>query len=88
MAFHDIAPQAPIHVLVIPKKVIPSMAHVVSEDQALLGHLLITASQLAKKLGLENGYRLSVNTGKDGGQTVDHLHIHILGKRIMKEALG
>ncbi|MCC7459845.1 MAG: histidine triad nucleotide-binding protein [Proteobacteria bacterium] len=88
IAIHDIAPQAPVHILVIPKKEIPSMMSVASEDQNLLGHLMLKASQIAKEQGLQNGYRLAINTGKDGGQTVDHLHIHILGKRVMKESMG
>jgi len=88
MAFHDIAPQAPVHILVIPKKEIVSLAHVTQQDQSLLGHLLVKASEIAKEQGLEKGYRIAMNIGKDGGQTVDHLHIHILGKRVMKESLG
>jgi histidine triad (HIT) family protein len=88
LAFHDIAPQAPIHILVIPKKSIPSMMHIESQDQSLLGHLMVKASEIAKEQGLANGYRVVINTGKDGGQTVDHLHLHILGKRVMKESLG
>lgn len=88
MAFHDISPQAPIHILVIPKKEVVSLANVSTEDQKLLGHLLLKVSEIAKTQGLENGYRVAMNIGKDGGQTVDHLHIHILGKRVMKESLG
>ena len=86
IAIHDIAPQAPVHILVIPKKEIVSMMHVDSADQNLLGHLMLKASQIAKNQGLQTGYRLVINTGKDGGQTVDHLHIHILGKRVMTES--
>jgi histidine triad (HIT) family protein len=81
MAFHDVAPQAPIHVLVIPKRPIASLADVVPEDQSLLGHLVVVATQLAARLGLEHGYRLIVNCGRDGGQSVDHLHVHLLGGR-------
>jgi histidine triad (HIT) family protein len=88
LAFYDITPQAPVHVLIIPKREISSMMAITEGDKNLLGHLLITASQIAKDIGLEKGYRLVINTGKDGGQTVDHLHIHLLGKRHMKEALG
>ncbi len=88
LAFHDIAPQAPVHILVIPKKEIMSLAHTSKEDQNLLGHLVIKVSEIAKEQGLENGYRVVMNIGKDGGQTVDHLHLHILGKRSMKESLG
>lgn len=88
LAFHDIAPQAPVHILVVPKKEIVSLAHASAQDQALLGHLMVKTSEIAKEQGLQNGYRVAINIGKDGGQTVDHLHIHILGKRVMKESLG
>lgn len=84
LAFKDITPQAPVHILVIPKKPIPKLADASSEDQALMGHLLLTAKQVAEEAGLSNGYRLVVNTGSDGGQTVYHFHIHILGGRQMK----
>lgn len=88
LAFHDIAPQAPVHILIIPKKEIVSLAHASKDDQNLLGHLMVKTSEIAKEQGLENGYRVVMNIGKDGGQTVDHLHLHILGKRAMKESLG
>ena len=82
LAFRDINPQAPIHVLLIPKKEIVSMATVETEDQAVLGHLMVKASEIASMLGLsEGGYRLVVNTNEDAGQSVFHLHIHILGGR-------
>lgn len=82
LAFRDINPQAPVHVLLIPKKEIVSMATVEIEDQAALGHLMVKASEVASMLGLsESGYRLVVNTNKDAGQSVFHLHIHILGGR-------
>ena len=81
LAFHDVAPQAPVHVLVIPKRQIPSLAAVTAEDGGLLGHLVLVATQLAASLGLEDGYRLVVNCGPDGGQSVDHLHVHLLGGR-------
>lgn len=84
IAFRDIAPQAPVHILVIPKKPIPQLAAAESEDHALMGHLLLTAKRVAQQLGLDNGYRLVINNGADGGQTVDHLHLHILGGRQMK----
>ena len=84
LAFNDANPQAPIHILLIPKKEIRSMAEVTEEDHSLLGNLMLRASQIAEKQGLEKGYRLVINTKEDGGQTVDHLHIHILGKRHMK----
>jgi histidine triad (HIT) family protein len=82
IAIHDINPQAPVHVLVIPKKLIPRVAAASSSDQALLGHLLLTAAALAKKLGIaESGYRLVINNGPDGGESVPHLHVHLLGQR-------
>ncbi len=81
LAFHDVAPQAPTHVLVIPKKPIPSLAETQDDDEGLLGHLVLVATRLARKLGLGGGYRLVVNCGRDGGQSVDHLHVHLLGGR-------
>lgn len=84
LAFRDIHPQAPIHILVIPKKAIPKLADAQTEDQSLLGHLLLTAKTVAEQQGLkDDGYRVVINTGKDGGQTVYHLHLHILGRRAM-----
>jgi histidine triad (HIT) family protein len=84
LAFHDVAPQAPTHVLVIPKKPIPSLADLEPADEALVGHLVMVATQLAAKLGLGEGYRLVVNCGRDGGQSVDHLHVHLLAGRAMR----
>ncbi len=84
LAFRDIHPQAPVHILVIPKQVIPTIADATSQDQSLLGHLLLVANRVAKQEKLEQGYRLVINCGKDGGQTVYHLHIHILGGRSME----
>ncbi|MEH1939225.1 MAG: histidine triad nucleotide-binding protein [Nostoc sp.] len=81
LAFKDIHPQAPVHIVVIPKKPIPTLADAESEDHALLGHLLLTVKRVAEVAGLKNGYRVVINTGDDGGQTVYHLHIHILGGR-------
>jgi histidine triad (HIT) family protein len=83
LAFRDIAPQAPVHILVIPKKPIPKLADAESQDHALMGHLLLTVKRVAEQEGLTNGYRVVINTGADGGQTVDHLHLHILGGRSM-----
>lgn len=84
LAFHDIQPQAPVHVLLIPKKPIRSMAEVTAADSSLLGHLMVTASKIAKDLGLaEDGFRVVANTNQHGGQTVYHLHFHILGGRPM-----
>ena len=81
LAFHDVHPQAPVHVLVIPKQEIPSAAQLTDENQLLAGHLLLTVSKLAVQLGLEQGYRIIVNCGPWGGQSVDHLHLHLLGGR-------
>lgn len=83
LAFADINPQAPVHVLVIPKEHIQSTAHATEEHAALLGHLLGNAARIAEEQHLERGYRIVINTGDDGGQTVDHLHLHVLGGRAM-----
>jgi histidine triad (HIT) family protein len=84
LAFKDIAPQAPVHILMIPKKPISQLAAATSEDHALMGHLLLKAKQVAEEAGLEDGYRVVINNGSDGGQSVDHLHLHILGGRQMQ----
>jgi histidine triad (HIT) family protein len=82
IAIHDINPQAPVHVLVIPKKPIPRVGAATTADQATLGHLLLAAATLAKKLGIdETGYRIVINHGPDAGETVPHLHVHLLGRR-------
>ncbi len=81
MAIHDLSPQAPVHVLLIPKQPIQSLAAVQEADNPLMGHLIVVATQLARRLGLDDGYRLVINCGRDGGQSVDHLHIHLLGGR-------
>lgn len=86
LAFKDIQPQAPIHILLIPKKEISSMEMVQDEDQSLLGHLLLKASHIAKEQKLKF-YRLVVNTNADAGQTVFHLHLHLLSGRPLKTAL-
>lgn len=83
LAFHDVSPQAPVHVLVIPKRAIPSLAQAETSDEPLLGHLVMIAARLARKLELSDGYRLVVNCGRDGGQSVDHLHVHLLGGRAL-----
>lgn len=83
LAFPDINPQAPTHILVIPKKHVPSHAHATPEDKELLGHLMHAVGELARAKHLDKGYRLVINTGPDGGQTVDHLHVHLLGGRPM-----
>lgn len=80
LAFKDINPQAPIHILLIPKKEIPSSQEIQKEDQNLMGHLMVKIPEIANKLNLFT-YRLVVNTGEDAGQTVSHIHIHILGGR-------
>ncbi|GHT44403.1 histidine triad nucleotide-binding protein [Planctomycetales bacterium] len=79
LAFHDVNPQAPVHVLLIPKKEIASTNDLTDEDVPLLGHLYGVIRKLTKQLGLENGYRVITNCGNEGGQTVHHLHFHILG---------
>lgn len=81
LAFRDIAPQAPTHFLVIPKKEITSMADLTKEDAAIMGRCIVVASQVAAAEGLGDGYRLIANTGTDGGQEVPHLHFHVLGGR-------
>jgi histidine triad (HIT) family protein len=83
IAFRDISPQAPVHILVIPKQPIPRLSDAESSDHALMGHLLLTVKRVAEQVGLSNGYRVVINSGEDGGQTVDHLHLHILGGRQM-----
>jgi len=85
LAFRDISPQAPTHVLLIPKKPIPKLSDVTSADNELLGHMLFTLKSLAEQLGIaEDGYRVVINTGNDGGQTVFHLHLHLLGGRSLQ----
>lgn len=85
LAFKDITPQAPTHVLVIPKKTIPTLANASPEDKELMGHLLLTIKAIADQLGLtDTGYRVVINTGNDGGQTVFHLHMHLLGGRALQ----
>ena len=83
IVIHDIDPQAPTHLLIIPKQVIPRISEAVPKQEALLGHLLCTAASVAAKLNLENGFRIVINNGKDGGETVPHLHVHVLGGRPM-----
>jgi histidine triad (HIT) family protein len=84
LAFRDIAPQAPVHVLLIPKKPIPRIGETTVTDFQVLGHLLLKAGEVAAKLGLkESGYRLVFNNGADAGEAVPHLHCHILGGRKM-----
>jgi len=81
LAFHDVNPQAPVHVLIIPRKVIPTHADLREEDRELLGHMHLVAARLAEQLGLGDGYRLVLNCKERAGQTVPHLHLHLLGGR-------
>ena len=81
LAFRDVSPQAPIHALLIPKKEVVNVAGLEEADAELAGHLLLTVNKVAQKLGITNGYRVVANCGADGGQSVDHLHLHILAGR-------
>lgn len=83
LAFRDINPQAPVHFLVVPKKVIVRVGEATPEDTALLGHLLVTAGAVARQEKLEKGFRVVINNGLDGGETVPHLHVHVLGGRAL-----
>ena len=84
VAFRDLAPQAPLHILVIPRKAIPRIGQAEIGDEALLGHLLLTAAKVARSEGVaDTGYRLVINHGPDGGESIPHLHIHLLGRRQM-----
>lgn len=84
LAFRDINPAAPTHVLVIPKKPIPRVGAASAEDQSLIGHLMLKAAEIARELKLESGFRLVINNGPDGGESVPHLHCHILGGRALQ----
>lgn len=82
LAFHDVSPQAPVHVLIVPKVCIPRVAEAAPEKADLLGRMLLASREIAEKLGvLESGYRLVINNGRDAGETVPHLHIHLLAGR-------
>jgi histidine triad (HIT) family protein len=84
IAFHDVNPQAPVHVLIVPKKAVARLGAATDSDQALLGKLLLVAGELAKKLGIDStGYRVVINSGPDAGESVPHLHVHLLGKRAL-----
>jgi histidine triad (HIT) family protein len=83
IVIHDIQPQAPVHLLIIPKKPIPRLADASPGDEALLGHLLVVAGETARKLGLERGFRLVVNSGPDACESIPHVHVHLLAKRQM-----
>lgn len=85
VAFHDINPQAPVHVLVVPREPIPSTNHLESAHEALIGHLTVVAGELAEELDVaEDGYRLVMNCGDAAGQSVDHIHLHLLGGRSLQ----
>jgi len=82
LAFHDDSPQAPVHVLIVPKRVIPRIAEAAGDDAALLGRMIVASREIAAQLGVEeSGYRLVINNGRDAGESVPHLHIHLLGGR-------
>jgi histidine triad (HIT) family protein len=81
LAFRDISPQAPVHILVVPKKPVPRLADSSPQDQALLGHLLLTVAGIARRESLAEGFRTVINNGPHGGETVPHLHLHLLGGR-------
>ena len=83
IAFHDVNPQAPVHVLIVPKRVVLRLTDAKDDDRALLGKLLLVARDMAKKLELSNGYRVVINCGPDAGESVPHLHVHLLGKRAL-----
>lgn len=83
IAFKDVHPQAPVHILVIPKEPIAQLGDAESKDSDLMGHLLLTVKRVAQQSGLNNGYRVVINNGSDAGQSVNHLHLHILGGRQM-----
>ena len=84
LAFRDVDPQAPTHFLMIPKKEIMNVANLSDDDQQLAGHMLLKIRDLAQELGLEEGFRVVANCGREGGQSVDHLHFHVLGGRQLK----
>ncbi|XP_015114602.1 histidine triad nucleotide-binding protein 1 [Diachasma alloeum] len=84
VAFHDVNPQAPVHFLVIPRKLIPQLSKAEDGDEAELGHLMNVARKVAKEQGLDKGFRLVINDGQDGAQSVYHLHMHVLGGRQMQ----
>ncbi len=83
IVLHDIEPQAPIHLLIVPKKLIPRIGEATPADESILGHLLVTAGVVAKKLGLTSGFRIVINHGRDACESVPHLHVHLLAKRQM-----
>jgi histidine triad (HIT) family protein len=89
IAFRDINPQAPVHLIIIPRRHIPSLAHLSEADSALMGHMVAIANQLAKGEGIaDRGYRLAINCGEEGGQAVPHIHLHLVGGRGLSGRLG
>jgi len=89
IAFHDVHPQAPTHLLIIPRKHIPSLSHLIDADIPTVGHMIKIANQLARDGGVaESGYRLVINSGREGGQVVPHLHIHFLSGRKLSDEMG
>lgn len=89
IAFRDISPQSPVHLLVIPKKHFTSLVHLTGDEKELMGHMITVANQLARDEGIsEVGYRLVINCGKQGGQLVPHLHLHVMGGRQLSSQLG
>jgi histidine triad (HIT) family protein len=83
IAFHDVNPQAPVHILIVPKKLIPRLAEATEANRSILGKLLLVAADIAKNLKLDGGYRVVINNGPDAGESVPHLHVHLLGKRAL-----
>ena len=85
LAFHDVNPQAPVHVLIVPKRAIPRLDQAADADAALLGRMLLAARGIARTLGIaESGFRIAINNGRDAGESVPHLHIHLLGGRALQ----
>jgi histidine triad (HIT) family protein len=83
IAFRDVNPQAPVHVLIVPKRVIPRLLDAKPDDRELLGDLLLAAAEVARKLDLKTGFRVVINSGPDAGESVPHLHVHVIGQRQM-----
>lgn len=86
IVINDIHPQSPVHMLVIPRKPMASLAEAENADQSLLGHLMVVASKMARQRGIENGFRVVANNGKGAGQTIFHLHFHVLGGKAWAES--
>jgi histidine triad (HIT) family protein len=87
ICIHDISPQAPTHILLIPKKPIPRLVDATPEDQQLLGHLMLVAGDMAEKLGVKDAFRVIINNGANAGQTVFHLHLHLLAGKTFSEGM-